>query len=165
MGIYEASPDRIGSPRRSTPRGKDLYESQEARRSTAAKISEREQLAFARIGGAQLIAAKLGVYELANTTAAFTTLRCFSEMEPMNERMRELREDNQILYDDNTNLRQDNKALIENLERTSINFNNLSKQLDQMRIARMVRVIANMLELPIFEAFDMLKAQAEDFSP
>ena len=30
--IYEASPDRIGSPRRSTPRGKDLYESQEARR-------------------------------------------------------------------------------------------------------------------------------------
>jgi len=86
-------------------------------------------------------------------------------MEPMNERMRELREDNQILYDDNTNLRQDNKALIENLERTSINFNNLSKQLDQMRIARMVRVIANMLELPIFEAFDMLKAQSEEFSP
>lgn len=122
-------------------------------------------MAFARIGGAQLIAAKLSHIERDSELAAFTTLRCFSEMEPMNERMRELREDNQILYDDNTNLRQDNKALIENLERTSINFNNLSKQLDQMRIARMVRVIANMLELPIFEAFDMLKAQSEEFSP
>lgn len=51
-------------------------------------------MAFARIGGAQLIAAKLSAIERNSSITAFTTLRCFSETEPMNERMRELREDN-----------------------------------------------------------------------
>jgi hypothetical protein len=169
--IMEQSPNK--SPRMSRTSSmpaqevdpQEIYGSSQMREDIAGRISTTEQLAFARIGGAQLIAAKISTQMMRKIVYSFAYTRAFSDMEPFQERMRELREDNQILYDDNTNLRQDNRALIENLERTSINFNNLSKQLDQMRIARMVRVITNMLELPIFEAFDMLKAQSEDFSP
>lgn len=65
----------------------------------------------------------------------------------------ELRYEKHSLLEDNNTLRQHNENLIENLEKTNLEFQALSLNLDNMRLVRMVRVMSNMVEVPMAEAF------------
>ena len=73
------------------------------------------------------------------------------------DQINELRLDKHNLLEDNTALRSHNEALIDNLERTNLNFQSLSMHLDQMRLGRMVRVISKMIDMPVLEAFLLMR--------
>ena len=76
------------------------------------------------------------------------------------EQINELRLDKHNLLEDNTALRNHNEALIDNLERTNLQFQGLSMHLDQMRLGRMVRVISKMIDMPVLEAFLIMRHHA-----
>ena len=88
-----------------------------------------------------------------------------SKNQKLIETINELRLDKHNLLEDNTALRSHNEALINNLERTNLNFQNLSLHLYTMRLARMLRLIAKMVDLPVLEAFLLIKHQAGMTSP
>ena len=131
----------------------------------SAKTTKEDILAINQLGGAEIIMLHLREARKRKATWALTSISTFSrhvgffddERSRLVEQINELRYDKHSLLEDNTALRMHNEALIENLEKTNIEFASLSLHLDQMRIARMVRAISKMIDLPILEAMIILK--------
>ena len=72
-----------------------------------------------------------------------------------------LRYDKHSLLEDNNCLRIHNEALIDNLEKTNVDFYNLSMMLNITKIVRMASVLSKMIELPILDALLILKYNRE----
>jgi hypothetical protein len=131
----------------------------------AGKLSKEELVGVNQLGGAEVIALQLRNCRLRNLAVGFASVSVFSkqigvfddERSRLIEQINELRYDKHSLLEDNTALRHHNEALIDNLEKTNMNFQSLSLHLDQMRLGRMVRVISKMIELPMLEALIMVK--------
>ena len=79
-----------------------------------------------------------------------------SERSRLIDQINELRFEKHSLLEDNNTLRHHNESLIDNLEKTNLEFQTLSLHLDQMRLLRMVRVVSKMVEVPMAEAFSLL---------
>jgi hypothetical protein len=79
------------------------------------------------------------------------------------EEINELRYDKHSLLEDNASLRLHNEALIEQLERTNDDFYSLSILLNEMKIARMVSVLSKLMEIPILDAFFVLRYNTENY--
>ena len=133
----------------------------------AGKLSKEELVGVNQLGGAEVIALQLRNCRFRNLAVGFASVSVFSkqigvfddERTRLIEQINELRYDKHSLLEDNTALRHHNEALIDNLEKTNMNFQSLSLHLDQMRLGRMVRVISKMIELPMLEALIMVKHQ------
>ena len=70
--------------------------------------------------------------------------------------MNQLKFEKDSLLEDKITLRHHNQSLIENLEKTNLEFQTFSLHLDEMRFVRMVRVVYKMIEVPMAEAFSFL---------
>ena len=131
----------------------------------AGKLSKEELIGVNQLGGAEVIALQMRNLRTRNVAISFANIVLFSkqigvfddERSRLIEQINELRYDKHSLLEDNTALRHHNEALIDNLEKTNMNFQSLSLHLDQMRLGRMVRVISKMIELPMLEALIMVK--------
>ena len=133
--------------------------------STIPSAKKDEILAINQYGGVEVMSLHLREARKRRTIWALTSICTYSrhiglfddERSRLVEQINELRYDKHSLLEDNTALRMHNEALIENLEKTNIEFASLSLHLDQMRIARMVRAISKMIDLPILESLIILK--------
>ena len=131
----------------------------------SAKLNREEIQEINKIGGAEVLFIHLREARKRRAGWALASVWTFSrnigmfddERSRLVEQINELRYDKHSLLEDNTALRMHNEALIENLEKTNIEFASLSLHLDQMRIARMVRAISKMIDLPILESLIILK--------
>ena len=131
------------------------------------KLSKEELIGVNQLGGAEVIALQIRNLKTRNVAIAFSNVLIYSkqvgvfddERSRLIEQINELRYDKHSLLEDNTALRHHNEALIDNLEKTNVNFQSLSLHLDQMRLGRMVRVISKMIELPMLESLIMIKHQ------
>ncbi|OMJ89188.1 hypothetical protein SteCoe_8740 [Stentor coeruleus] len=134
-------------------------------RDAAGKLSKDELVGVNQLGAAEVVCMQLRNLRQRNLLLGFTSVAVFSkqigifddERSRLIEQINELRYDKHSLLEDNTALRHHNEALIDNLEKTNLNFQSLSLHLDQMRLGRMVRVISKMIELPMLEALIMVK--------
>jgi hypothetical protein len=129
------------------------------------KLSKEEVVEINKVGGAEVLFIHLREAKKRRAGWALASIWTFSrnigmfddERSRLVEQINELRYDKHSLLEDNTALRMHNEALIENLEKTNIEFASLSLHLDQMRIARMVRAISKMVDLPVLESLIILK--------
>ena len=79
-----------------------------------------------------------------------------NERQVLFEQINQLRFEKNTLLEDNNTLRNHNESLIENLEKTNLDVHALSLNLDSMRLVRMVRVLARMIEGTVSDAFLIL---------
>ena len=158
---------RPSSPERKTDSKVLLSVRESVSTDAAGKLSKEELIGVNQLGAAEVIILQLKNVRLRHIAVGFACVSLFSkqigvfddERGRLIEQINELRYDKHSLLEDNTALRHHNEALIENLEKTNMNFQSLSLHLDQMRLGRMVRVISKMIELPMLEALIMVKHQ------
>ena len=139
----------------------------------ANKMSADEYKKVNQMGAAEVVGLTLKHARIRQIALGLNTLSNFSqhvgmfddEKARLIEQINDLRLDKHNLLEDNTALRSHNEALIDNLERTNLNFQSLSMHLDQMRLGRMVRVISKMIDMPVLEAFLLLRHNAGLASP
>ncbi|OMJ76392.1 hypothetical protein SteCoe_24260 [Stentor coeruleus] len=128
------------------------------------KVSKDELNSISQVGAFELFALQIMSARSRKLAWSLSAISTFSkqvvyydtERTRLIDQINELRYEKHSLLEDNNTLRNHNENLIENLEKTNLEFQALSLNLDNMRLVRMVRVVSKMIEVPMAEAFFIL---------
>jgi regulator of replication initiation timing len=128
------------------------------------KLSREEVTSINQMGAFEMLFNQLKGVRIRNISWGMCSILTYSrqigfydnERSRLIDQINELRFEKHSLLEDNNTLRHHNESLIDNLEKTNLEFQTLSLHLDQMRLVRMVRVVSKMIEVPMAEAFSLL---------
>ena len=128
------------------------------------KLSKEEVDSMNQLGALEVLFIQLKEAKIRNMSWGLCSILTYSrqigfydsERNRFVDQINELRFEKHSLLEDNNTLRHHNESLIDNLEKTNLEFQALSLHLDQMRLVRMVRVVSKMIEVPMAEAFSLL---------
>ena len=135
----------------------------------ASKLSNEGPLGESQLRGAKIISLKLRNYRFRSLAMGFGSVSVISnqikffdnEKCNMIKQINKLSNDKSKLLEENPLLKNQNEHLIDNLKKTFMKIQNLSLDLDQMRPAKMVRVISKLIKLQKLEALIMIKNHPE----
>ena len=128
------------------------------------KLTKEEVNSMNQVGALEMMFTQLKEVRIRNMSWGLCSMLTYgrqighydSERSRLIDQINELRFEKHSLLEDNNTLRHHNESLIDNLEKTNLEFQTLSLHLDQMRLLRMVRVVSKMVEVPMAEAFSLL---------